>query len=77
MAVLNVKNFPDELHEKLRRGAEKAHRSVSQQVVHLLEEAMKEPESYSLMELRGLGKELWLREDAVEYVARERDDWDS
>lgn len=77
MAALNIENFPDDLHEKLRREAEKAHRSLAQQVIHLLKEATSEPETYSLMELRGLGKELWRWEDAVAYVARERGDWGS
>ena len=32
--------------------------------------------SHSIMELKGLGKEIWKGIDADEYVARERDSWD-
>ncbi len=30
---------------------------------------------HSIMELRGLGKEIWQGIDADEYVAKERDSW--
>ena len=30
----------------------------------------------NLMDLKGLGKEIWGREDAQEYVRRLRDEWD-
>ena len=29
----------------------------------------------SITELRGLGKEIWLQQDAQEYVDQERDSW--
>jgi hypothetical protein len=77
MATLNIKNFPDELYERLQKLAESEHRSVSQQVVHLLEKAAGKPQLHSILELRGLGKELWEGIDAVEYVRAERDSWDS
>ena len=31
---------------------------------------------HSIMELKGLGKEIWQGIDADEYVAKERDSWD-
>ena len=77
MATLNIKNFPDELYERLRKRAEHEHRSVTQEVVHLLEQAAGEPKLHSILELRGLGKELWEGIDPVEYVRAERDSWDS
>lgn len=37
MSTLVVKNLPDQLHEKLRRQARRNHRSVTKEVVHLIE----------------------------------------
>jgi plasmid stability protein len=77
MATLNIKNFPDALYERLQERAEREHRSVAQQVIHLLEESAGEPRLHSILELRGLGKELWKDIDPVEHVRAERDSWDS
>lgn len=76
MATLNIKNFPDDLYEKLKARAAREHRSVAQEVTHILEQALSEPEASSLLELRGLGREIWREIDAAEHVARERDTWD-
>lgn len=76
MSVLNIKNFPDELYEKLRERAKQEHRSVSQQVIHLLSETLEANEPASILELRGLGKSLWADLDAARHVAEERDSWD-
>jgi plasmid stability protein len=59
MATLNVKNFPDHIYRRLQERARQNRRSVSQEVVHLLEEAVAESPRLSLLELEGLGKELW------------------
>lgn len=77
MATLNIKNFPDALYERLQERAELEHRSVAQQVIHLLEEAAGTPKLHSILELRGLGQELWKEIDPVEHVRAERDSWDS
>ncbi len=76
MATLNIKNFPEPLYEKLQEQAQQEHRSLAQQVIHILHEAV-DQEPVSLLELRGLGKELWKGIDAVEYIRGERDSWDS
>lgn len=76
MATLNVKNLPDELYEKLRKRAKRERRSVAQEVTHLLEQTLQEPEKLSLLELRGLGKELWEGIDPAEYIEAERASWD-
>jgi hypothetical protein len=65
MATLNIKNFPDSLYEQL------------QQVIHLISKAVGRPKSRSILELRGLGKEIWEGIDPAEYVRQERDSWDS
>ena len=76
MATLNVKNFPDPLYDKLRDMAERERRSVAQQVIHLLEQATESAEPRSLLELRGLGREVWAGIDVAAYVDEERKSWD-
>jgi plasmid stability protein len=76
MATLNIKNLPDLLYRKLKARAEREHRSIAQQVTHMLEEALGEPERLSILELRGLGKELWKGMDAAAHVEAERRSWD-
>ena len=76
MATLNVKNLSDRLYRKLRQRAERHHRSVAQEVTHILAETLEEPEALSILELRGLGKELWEGKTAAERVAEERRSWD-
>lgn len=76
MATLNIKNLPDALYRKLQARASREHRSVAQEVTHLLEEALGEPEPLSILDLQGLGAELWAGTDAAEHVERERRAWD-
>jgi plasmid stability protein len=77
MATLNIKNFPDDLYERLQGRAQREHRSLAQEIVHILEKVAEEPKLHSILELRGLGKELWEGIDPVEHVRAERDSWDS
>ncbi len=76
MATLNIKNFPNALYERLQEIAEREHRSLAQQVIHLLEELASPAKLHSILELRGLGKALWKDIDPVEYVWTERESWD-
>lgn len=76
MATLNIKNFPGDLYERLKARAGREHRSIAQQVTHMIEQALSETEPESILELRGLGKEIWREVDAAEHVAHERDAWD-
>ena len=76
MATLSIKNLSDRLYRKLRARAKKQHRSVAQEVTYILEQAVAGPEELSIMDLRGLGKELWRDIDPSEYVAEERDAWE-
>ncbi len=76
MATLNIKRFPDDLYQELRDRADREHRSVAQEVIHLLSRVVKKPESLSIMGLQGLGKELWSDMDAADHVERERRSWD-
>ena len=76
MATLNIKNVPDGLYKKLQARARRQHRSVAQEVIHLLSRAVAQPTPRSILELRGLGKELWRGTDAASHVERERRSWD-
>lgn len=77
LATLNLKNFPDALYEHLRAQARRERRSVAQEVIHLLAQAVEPATVRSIMELQGLGKECWQGVDPVAYVRAERDSWDS
>jgi plasmid stability protein len=76
MAVLNIKNLPDSLYKKLQARAKRQHRSVAQEVTHLLSDALDTPKPLSILDLRGLGKEHWKGIDAPAHVERERASWD-
>jgi hypothetical protein len=76
MAVLNVKQFPDDLYERLREEAERERRSVAQQVIVLVDRALSPRSQRSLLELRGLGREAWRGRDAAIHVREERAGWD-
>ena len=76
MANLNIKNLPDPLHRKLQARARRQRRSVAQEVIHLLTQAVEEADTHSILELRGLGKELWKGSDPTAHVNAERRSWD-
>lgn len=75
MAILNIKNLPNELNEKLKERARRRHRSVAQEVTCILEQALEGPEAVSILELEGLGAELWAGADAARHVEDERASW--
>lgn len=76
MAILRVTNMPDALYRKLRERARRQHRSISQEVVHLLSQALDAENPLSILELKGLGKTRWRGTDAARHVASERRSWD-
>ena len=75
MATLNIKNLPDGLYRKLKARAKRERRSVAQEVTVLLTRALESPTALSILELRGLGKDLWRDIDATSHVASERSTW--
>jgi plasmid stability protein len=75
MATLNIKNLPDPLYRKLKARAKRERRSIAQEVTQLLAEALEPPAMLSILELRGLGKELWRDVDAADHVDKERASW--
>ena len=76
MAILNIKNFPDELAERLRHQAARSRRSMAQEVIYLLSRALDTPEPLALSDLRGLGRERWHKIDATAHVDEERRSWE-
>jgi plasmid stability protein len=76
MATLTIKNFPTALYRKLRERARRQHRSVAQEVTHILERVLQEEEPLSTLELEGLGSDIWKEIDAAEHVDGERSAWD-
>jgi plasmid stability protein len=76
MATLNIKNIPDELYARLRARSAQQHRSISQEVVHILEKTLAETRELSILDLKGLGKEAWRETGAEQHVRSERDSWD-
>lgn len=76
MATLNIKNLPDALYRRLKARAERQHRSVAQEVTHILEKALDGSEALSILELQGLGKQMWTEIDAAAHVETERSAWD-
>jgi plasmid stability protein len=76
MATLNIKNLPDALYRKLQARARRQHRSVAQEVTHILAQAVESPDQLVITDLRGLGKEHWAGGDAARHVEAERQAWD-
>lgn len=78
MPTLNIKGFPEELYRDLAEQAKREHRSMTGEVIYLLEWALKNSskDKKSIVELRGLGKNLWKKVDAAKHVARERESWE-
>ena len=76
MATLNIKGLPDILYRRLQRRARAQHRSVAQEVTHILSEVLETAAPLSILELRGLGKAHWRTIDAGAHVDAERRSWD-
>ena len=76
MATLNIKNLPDRLYRKIQARANREHRSIAQEVIHILSLAMENADTFSILELQGLGKDVWKKVDGAKHVKRERREWD-
>ena len=76
MATLNIKNVPEKLYSKLKARARRERRSVSQEVLRILEDATAPTEPLSIVELRGLGRDMWRGVDPAAHVDEERRSWD-
>lgn len=76
MAILNIKNLPDALYRKLQARAKRQHRSIAQEVTHLLSDALETSKPLSILDLKGLGKAHWKEVDTSKHIERERSSWD-
>jgi plasmid stability protein len=76
LATLNIKNLPEVLYEQLRARARRERRSIAQEATHLLAAALEAPETLSILELRGLGKEIWRGVEPAGHIETERASWD-
>jgi len=76
VATLNIKSFPDKLYTKLQKQAKHDRRSLAQEIIHILDLAISEPAQLSIMDMQGLGNEIWQGVDASKYIAKERQAWD-
>jgi plasmid stability protein len=76
VATLNIKNVPEKLYARLKARARRERRSISQEVLHILDGATAPTETVSILELRGLGKDLWKIIDPARHVDEERRSWD-
>jgi plasmid stability protein len=76
MATLNIKNLPDRLYRKIQARANKEHRSIAQEVIHILSVATENTSPLSIMGLQGLGKEIWRDVEPSKHVKKERREWD-
>ena len=76
MATLNIKNLPDRLYRKIQARARRENRSIAQEVIHILSMATETATPLSILELQGLGKDVWKKVDARKHVNRERREWD-
>ena len=74
---LSIKNVPDELAERLRRRAERSHRSLQGELMTILTEAAgRSPDRLSIQEVRRRAAELGLRTPG-ESAAMVREDRDA
>ncbi len=78
MPTLNIKGFPEDLYHCLGQRAKAEHRSLTGEVVHLLEWALKSypQKKGSILQLKGLGKNLWKKVDVTKHIEEERNSWE-
>jgi plasmid stability protein len=68
--------MPDRLYRKIQARAIREHRSVDQEVIHILSLATADATPFSILELQGLSKEVWSKVAASKHVSKERREWD-
>lgn len=76
MAVLNIKSVPDKLYRKLQARAKRERRSVAQEVIQILDQVLSEAPPLSVLDLQGLGKEIWTGVNSDQYLRAERKAWE-
>lgn len=78
MATLNIKGFPEDLYRSLGEKAAEDRRSLSSEVIYLLEWALEAStkKKKSILNLRGLGKKYWKKIKTTKYIDAERESWE-
>lgn len=78
MATLNIKGFPEDLYHILSQQAKIDRRSLTGEVIYLLEWAIEAlpKRKQSILQLRGLGKKHWKGINITKHVDQERDSWE-
>jgi len=76
VATLNIKGMPEPLYRKLQLRAKRERRSVAQEVIYILEQSLEQRKLHSILEMKGLGKEVWRGVEASDHVETERQTWD-
>jgi len=69
MATLTIRNVPDDLHARLKERARRNRRSLNQEVIAELDEALRSPES----EEERIARRRAINEEASRQVARLRE----
>lgn len=69
-----VPTYDEVLHDARRLEPAEQLR-LAEQLIALARQRLAEPKKHSILEMEGLGKELWEGIDAQEYVNRERESW--
>lgn len=74
-ATLSLKNIIDGLHRRLKQRARRERRSVLEAVARTFEHALAAREPTSIIDVQGLGKDVWHCIDPVKHVRAERRSW--
>ncbi len=67
---------PYGLYERRKARAAQQHRSVAQEVTHILDQVLGGAEPLSILDLQGFGKSVWSGVDAAAHADAERRAWD-
>ncbi len=77
MPTLNIKGFPEDLFQVLADRAKQDRRSLTSEVIYLLEWALEATQGKSsILQLRGLGKKPRKKIDVAKHIDTERDSWE-
>jgi hypothetical protein len=72
--AMAVREYND-LLERVTRLPQQEKVDLLAELANLVRDDSRKGKKHSIMELEGLGKEIWAGIDAQEYVNRERDSW--
>ena len=76
MAPITISDIPPDVHAALEARAATHGRTVAEEAAAVLTASLRPARRHSLLELDGLGKELWEGIDTAAYIDEERRSWD-